>query len=926
MASSYPNPSLKSVDSPRPASQKGVTIFDEPEHIPDQNIKAATDEKNQDIGSTPTLAGPHSPKIHRASISGKKLTGRPACNQTNSYTHPPSPGTNLTKTMSYFNLDSNDAPEPSPLAAGTSITPGVTPAESKTPDLRSVLSQVADWLQEEKSKRHKRRHHHLHHHHDQHLQTPEIQPGEAKTYDSNKSDAEPDLSLERLESILQGFAGSSSKLLRKASAPALRKSSIAQKFKQSRAVPAASSDTEFFGDDILVPNVEAKLDNTKTMAFTDLAADDDASEKAKRKDYEHWVTFKKDVLRLTHTLKIKGWRRIPLEQAAEIDIARLSGALTNAVYVARPPKNAPEPDKSHNAEAAPTTTVAASKPRPKPLLLRIYGPQVEHLIDRDAELDILRRLCRKRIGPRMLGTFENGRFEEYLHATTLTAADLRIPETSKQIAKRMRELHDGIELIESELVAGPATFVNWDKWVDRCEKVITWLDAQYHEAEEEFKAGTDRRMSVVNPRYIRRGLICGVEWPVFRRTYDAYRKRLVADSGGVDGIRKQLVFSHNDTQYGNLMRLQPSGTSPLLQPSNQHKQLVVIDFEYAAQNLAGLEFANHFTEWCYNYHNTPDKSFVCDARRYPTEEEQYRFVRSYVMHRPQFNPAASATPKMEAREKTNISDFMLDARTPGGGSGSSSGYIGGGGAVFDYDKEEKEREKAQEAEIQRLMQQARVWRLANSAMWVAWGIVQAKVPELDALEEQEKESKRVGHAMNEGRKNITERVSAGEKRLMEKVRKMVGDHGYKSGPRPLPMSVPLTAEEQELRRESHWDRPEGREQEEAHNEGDDVVEPPAQSTDAETPTPSADAAQTKPAADLEHATTLNGSGSPSRRESSTHSTAADADAEEEGEEFDYLAYAQERAMLFWGDCIQMGLVKEEDLPKDLRERVKVVPY
>lgn len=40
--------------------------------------------------------------------------------------------------------------------------------------------------------------------------------------------------------------------------------------------------------------------------------------------------------------------------------------------------------------------------------------------------------------------------------------------------------------------------------------------------------------------------------------------------------------------------MMPEGESPLLLPANQHKQLVVIDFEYANANLPGLEFANHF--------------------------------------------------------------------------------------------------------------------------------------------------------------------------------------------------------------------------------------------------------------------------------------------------------------------------------------------
>lgn len=50
------------------------------------------------------------------------------------------------------------------------------------------------------------------------------------------------------------------------------------------------------------------------------------------------------------------------------------------------------------------------------------------------------------------------------------------------------------------------------------------------------------------------------------------------------------------------------------------------------------------------------------------------------------------------------------------------------------------------------------------------------------------------------------------------------------------------------------------------------------------------------------------------------------EAEEEHEEFDYLGYAQHRAMFFWGDMLQLGLVKEDELPEDMRAKVKVVPY
>lgn len=173
------------------------------------------------------------------------------------------------------------------------------------------------------------------------------------------------------------------------------------------------------------------------------------------------------------------------------------------------------------------------------LLLRIYGPQVEHLIDRESELQILQRLGRKRIGPRMLGTFKNGRFEEFFNAQPLSFKELRVPETSNQIAKRMRELHEGIDLLKKEREAGPFVWQNWDKWVDRCEQVVTWLDQQILQGDE---------ASVVSAsdRWKKRGLICGIEWPIFRRTVEKYRTWLEEQYGGIDKINERMIFAHND--------------------------------------------------------------------------------------------------------------------------------------------------------------------------------------------------------------------------------------------------------------------------------------------------------------------------------------------------------------------------------------------
>ncbi|KAH8885693.1 kinase-like protein [Thozetella sp. PMI_491] len=542
----------------------------------------------------------------------------------------------------------------------------------------------------------------------------------------------------------------------------------------------ASSDTDYFDGDVVVPSCDGFLDNSKAMSYSGgkSAADDGASISGKKEEKEKkaWLDFRNEIIRLAHTLRLKGWRRVPLDAGETISVQRLSGALTNAVYVVTPP---------HGLE-----TTSDGKKAPKKVLLRVYGPQAEHLIDRENELSVLRRLARKKIGPRLLGTFTNGRFEQFFNATTLTSLTMRDPDTSKLIAKRMREMHDGIELLEEEKDAGPNVWRNWDRWLDKVEKTIAYCD---------------QRISCGRPATIRRpldiwktrGFVCGVEWPRFKAMVEKYRKFVEDYYGGSAKIRDKLVFAHNDTQYGNILRVRPDDQkSPLLQPANEHKQLVVIDFEYAAANARGLEFANHFTEWMYNYHD-PIAPYACHPNRYPTPEEQYRFIKSYVEHRPHF-PHGGSTPNLTplatplatpsgtpgllcTSSSSSIVDFMLDAREPRGG----------------WNEEDTRRDEAIDANVKELMEEARLWRVANSAMWIAWGIVQAKVPSLEAMPESE------------------------------------------NGP------VQYGAGEEE---------------------------------------------------------------------------------EEEDEEFDNLGYAQERAMFFWGDCVLMGLIGLDELPKELVENLKLVKY
>lgn len=397
----------------------------------------------------------------------------------------------------------------------------------------------------------------------------------------------------------------------------------------------------------------------------------------------------------------------------------------------------------------------------------------------------------------------------------------------------MRELHDGIELLEEERTGGPFVWKNWDKWLPRCEEVLTFVDS---------KVRSDSVESPTTLALKQRGMVCGVEWPIFRRVVERYRKWLNDCYGGVQQLREHLVFAHNDvcittmpeilltcwqTQYGNILRLDPPGQSPLLLPANEHKQLVVIDFEYANANMVGFEFANHFvsltslqlplnmtlipplqSEWCYNYHD-PKTAFSCNTAHYPTPDEQRRFIRAYVQHRPQFSSAVSATPRIAPATPgglPRIDSFVLDGRGPSSLEQPSS--------IPDP------AELAINNEIEHLLEETRLWRIACSAHWVAWGVVQAHVPGMAS-----EESTQAHLASNQGSDLLNADGRAGVEDLAAK-------------------------------------RPDSEEEGEAA----------------------------------------------------------------EDEEFDYLSYARERAMLFWGDVVQLGLVEPGELPDEIAKAVKIIHY
>lgn len=362
--------------------------------------------------------------------------------------------------------------------------------------------------------------------------------------------------------------------------------------------------------------------------------------------------FKQDIVKLAHDLHVPGWSSVTLDMAEDLNVVRITGALTNSVYSVRAPSYVKESLKQEYEGRILAQRI------PQHLLLRVYGPQVDLLIDRQKELSTVALLTRNNIGPRLFGTFTNGRFEQFLNAKPLHHQDLWKPEISRLIAKRMREFHDNIALSAEQRAGGPVAWAMLKKWEVP--------------AKERFQ-----QLEIKDPGVTERVLQCGVD--DFFRALSKVREHIEAQykPGAID---KSLVFAHNDTQYGNILRVEPPKGSPLIMPQNEHRQLVVIDFEYSGPNVPAYDIANHFCEWMGDYHH-PTMPHHIWLERYPNKEQQMNFINSYVEH---------------------------------------------GSADFN--------EAAMEAEANELYERVKLWKPIVSAHWALWGIVQTPIPGLEELE------------------------------------------------------------------------------------------------------------------------------------------------------------------------------------------------
>lgn len=358
--------------------------------------------------------------------------------------------------------------------------------------------------------------------------------------------------------------------------------------------------------------------------------------------------FKHEIIGLVKALRISKWHKKPLD-AANLAVSRILGALTNSIY------------KVEYRDGAITCPA---------LLLRVYGKNVDELIDRDSELKILIKLSAKRIGPKLLGIFANGRFEQFLDGfITMGKDEIRNPVISQMIGRRMKDLHYKIDLDHTERGEGPpVAWIQIDKWMRLFESELLHTYPDEKTIED----------------------VLMVPWATFREVVVQYHDWLFAKYDAAN-FTSNYRFCHNDTQYGNLLLKDTFDALAVVQedaePSNKRDtDLAVIDFEYLGANFPAYDIADHFSEWMLDYHDEA-KSYWIHNEKYPSQREQLNLITSYVEYDFQYPSSNLHTTRNPLVGNSDIKALM-------------------------------------EHEVKKMYNEVIYWRSTVQIFWLVWGLIQ----------------------------------------------------------------------------------------------------------------------------------------------------------------------------------------------------------
>jgi thiamine kinase-like enzyme len=267
--------------------------------------------------------------------------------------------------------------------------------------------------------------------------------------------------------------------------------------------------------------------------------------------------------------------------AQDIQVFRISSAMTNMVFSVTLSGAGPSEEDTESATW-----------HPERLLLRVYGNS-NWMFQRDLEESTALVLTEHGIIPQWYGVFGNGRFEDYVPSTTVSARDFQSPELRAEISRCLGKIHDMLpKVIEA------TTWENRDYMLERLE---SWRLAACLSMSNLLQRNLDSKHAE---------MLREIEmWNAFSPEFIPKLRCEAARVGS------PIVFAHCDLHHGNVLKF------------HAKDGVIAIDFEYGMPTFRGFDLANFLSEFCYDYNSsTPE---VPDWSNYPSNDIISQILQNY---------------------------------------------------------------------------------------------------------------------------------------------------------------------------------------------------------------------------------------------------------------------------------------------------------
>uniref|UniRef100_A0A0M3HN56 Choline/ethanolamine kinase n=1 Tax=Ascaris lumbricoides TaxID=6252 RepID=A0A0M3HN56_ASCLU len=241
---------------------------------------------------------------------------------------------------------------------------------------------------------------------------------------------------------------------------------------------------------------------------------------------------------------------------------------------------------------------------PRSALLRIHcNVDLEHLLN---ESVVFTLLSERALGPKLLGVFPGGRFEQYIPSRPLLCHELSLPSISRRIGCLLARVH----ALDVPIMKEPMIVEVAEGWLAKLRKV-------------ESKVAHKMRLNTVQVDLSK----CPSEI-----TCELLSDELDLLRACLENSDSPLVFCHNDLQEGNILlhnkyTIDSEGN---LDVQEGEEPLVLIDFEYANYNYRGFDFSNHICERILDYSDNKPPYYSIKQHQFPDEKEQSVLFNAYL--------------------------------------------------------------------------------------------------------------------------------------------------------------------------------------------------------------------------------------------------------------------------------------------------------